>query len=145
MDFFVWAGNAVGFSEASDVIAVDLSSKEGSSSLTFQHKFHNVKIVLHPTLTSVRFFFSLFQNFFFCFFSGLMTTVVKRAVAFSSHDKYSVKMELERLDFVPVVFYCSSELFVCQVSFLINYVHFYFIFNTSWMLSSGVFERSIPA
>ena len=142
MDFFVWAGNAVGFSEASDVIAVDLSSKEGRS-LTFQHKFHNVKIVLHPTLTSARIFFTV--NSFFCLFSGLMTTVVKRAVAFSSYDKYSVKMELERLDFVPVVFYCSSELFVCQVSFLINYVHFYFIFNTSWMLSSGVFERSIPA
>ena len=68
MDFFVWAGNAVGFSEASDVIAVDLSSKEGSSSLTFQHKFHNVKIVLHPTLTSVRGFFHCSKTFFLPFF-----------------------------------------------------------------------------
>ena len=68
MDFFVWAGNAVGFSEASDVIAVDLSSNEGSSSLTFQHKFHNVKIVLHPTLTSVRGFFFTVPKLFFCLF-----------------------------------------------------------------------------
>ena len=30
MDFFVWAGNVVGFSEASDVISVDLSSQEGT-------------------------------------------------------------------------------------------------------------------
>ena len=66
MDFFVWAGNAVGFSEASDVIAVDLSSKEGRS-LTFQHKFHNVKIVLHPTLTSARIFFTV-NSFFLPFF-----------------------------------------------------------------------------
>eukprot|EP00093_Oithona_nana_P004913 04913.XXX_135765_136080_1 [CDS] Oithona nana genome sequencing. len=44
-----------------------------------------------------------------------MTTAVERVVAFTTGlDKYSVVMELKRWDFEPVVFYCSSELFICK-------------------------------